>query len=131
MDHDSTSPRGDPRHRRGQAAEALAADYVRAHGLGIIVRNFRCRAGELDLVCTAGDLLVVIEVRQRTGKRFGGAAASVGATKQRRIRRATAYFLLRERQWCRHRLRFDVIAVSGGTDAAPVIDWIRDAFRPR
>ena len=98
---------------------------------GRVARNFRCRAGELDLVCSADDLLVVIEVRQRSRERFGGAAASVGATKQRRIRRATAYFLLRERQWCRHRLRFDVIAVSGDTDVAPVVDWIRDAFRPR
>ena len=114
----------------GQAAEALAADLVRAEGLEVIARNFRCRAGELDLVCCDGDLLVVIEVRRRTRVDFGGAAGSVGAAKQRRIRRATLYFLAGEPRWRHHRLRFDVIAVSGSAASAPVVDWLRDAFRP-
>lgn len=120
----------DPRQLLGAAAEDLAARFLEAQGLDIVARNFRCKAGELDLVCTAGELLVVIEVRRRTHAGFGGAAASVGAAKQLRIRRATQYFLLRERQWRQRRLRFDVIALSGGRTGAPVIDWIRDAFRP-
>lgn len=125
--------RGQRRHSTqllGQAAESLAADLVRAQGLRVIARNFCCRAGELDLVCCDGDLLVVIEVRRRTRTDFGGAAGSVGAAKQRRIRRATLYFLAREPRWRHHRLRFDVIAVSGGAASAPVIEWLRDAFRP-
>jgi putative endonuclease len=129
MSTDPGTPAGNERQRRGAAAEALAADLAAAHGLSVIARNFRCRAGELDLVCREGDLLVIIEVRRRTHAGFGGAAGSVGATKQRRIRRATLYFLQRERQWRSLRLRFDVIALSGDADGPPVIDWIRDAFR--
>ncbi len=120
----------DTRARRGQAAEDLAAGLARAKGLELVARNFRCRAGELDLVCRGGGLLIVIEVRLRRHARFGGAAASVDAAKQCRILRATQVLLLREPRWRRLRLRFDVIAVSGGADGTPRVEWIRDAFRP-
>ena len=120
----------DSRQRSGRAAEDLAATLVQAEGLAVIARNFRCRAGELDLICDSGELLIVIEVRRRTHAGFGGAAASVGPAKQRRSRRATGVYLLRERQWRERRLRCDGIAVSGGAGGAPLVEWIRDAFRP-
>ncbi len=115
---------------QGLAGEALAARHLEAHHLVVIRRNFRCRAGELDLICRDAGVLVIVEVRQRSGDSFGGAAASVTAGKQRRILRATQYFLLCERRWRRHRLRFDVVAVHGGPAQSPAVEWIRDAFRP-
>lgn len=121
---------------RGAAAETLAAEYLRLRGLTIIARNLRCKAGELDLVCIDGNILVIVEVRHRTRSDFGGALASVTADKQRKLIRATQYFWQRRPAWHARIIRFDVIALQteppGLTlaDATiPHIEWIKDAFR--
>lgn len=126
-------PAGTPRASRrelGSAFERAAERHLTAAGLAIIARNFRCKAGEIDLVCLEGDVLVIVEVRLRRRNDFGGALASVTPAKQRRLRRATLYFLLREPRWRRHRLRFDVVAARDFGAAAPAPLWVRDAFRP-
>ena len=69
----------------GEQAEALAADFLAARGVTIIERNFRRRCGELDLIARDGDTLVFVEVRLRTRGDFGGAAASITASKRARI----------------------------------------------
>jgi len=89
-----------------------------------VTRNFRVRVGELDLVMTDGDQLVFVEVRKRASDRFGGAAASVTPSKQRRVRRAAQAFLSTARgtgAW--PAFRFDVVAIEGAR-----IDWIPAAF---
>ncbi len=118
----------DIRRRRGDAAERLAADYLGARGLTILARNLRCRAGELDLVCLDGGVLVVVEVRWRAGAEFGGAAASVDRRKQGKLVRAAQY-LLTQGEWRSHPLRFDVLAVQGQPGSHHAIHWIKDAFR--
>jgi len=96
----------------------------------VVARNLRCRAGEIDLVCRDGDVLAIVEVRQRQRRDYGGALASVNAAKRRRII-LTARILL-ERLAARGELslRFDVVAVQGTPDGAYDILWIKDAFRP-
>jgi putative endonuclease len=112
------------RRERGAALEALAGAYLERQGLVVIARNLRCRAGELDLVCLEGEVLVIVEVRQRTRSDFGGAAASVTPKKQRKLIRAARYHWQRRPEWHARTVRFDVIAVEG--DGA--ISWIKDAF---
>ena len=56
-------------------------------------RNWRCRDGELDLVCRRGSTLVFCEVKTRSGSAFGIPAEAVGPTKQARIRRLAARWL--------------------------------------
>ena len=72
----------------GQAAEDIAADFLRAKGLEILERNYRRRLGELDIVARDRGVLVIAEVRTRATDRYGGAAASVDPRKQQRIIRA-------------------------------------------
>ena len=115
--------------QRGAAAEALAADYLRSQGLSVLARNLRCKVGEIDLVCLDGEVLVIVEVRQRGGADFGGAAASVTWAKQRKLIRATQYQWQRQPDWRSRLLRFDVIAVQGQSDGTYHLDWIKDAFR--
>ena len=117
------------RQQPGVAGEELAAHYLEAHRLVVLVKNFRRKAGEIDLLCLSGDTLVVVEVRQRSGAGCGGALASVGARKQRRILCTKQYFLLRTQQWRHHRIRFDVVALHGSLPRAQTIEWIRDALR--
>jgi putative endonuclease len=119
----------DPRRQRGAASEQLAAAYLRTQGLVIMEHNARCRAGELDLVCLDGDVLAIVEVRQRARVDFGGALASVDGIKQRKIIRATQFLIRRRPQWGRRPMRFDVVAIEGLPDGTHRIAWIKDAFR--
>jgi putative endonuclease len=114
---------------RGAACERMAAEYLEKHGLKIIARNLRCRAGEIDLVCRDGQVIVVVEVRQRKSCDYGGALASVNASKQRKIIRAARFLLERLAARSALSLRFDVVAVQGMPDGAHEIIWIKDAFR--
>ncbi|MFZ7208085.1 YraN family protein, partial [Bordetella avium] len=82
--------RPDPRHAQGKRAEAQGLRLLRAQGLRLLARN---RHGELDLIMLDGEVLVVVEVRWRSGSAFGGAAASIGPAKQARLARAAACWL--------------------------------------
>lgn len=110
----------------GTAAEDLALCYLEAQGLTLVMRNFRCRAGELDLIMREGENLVFVEVRSRRYTRYGTPAESVTHTKQQKLLRAAAFYLQRQR--LDPPCRFDVVAIlrSGGE---PNIEWIRDAFQ--
>jgi putative endonuclease len=88
-----------------------------------VARNFVRRLGELDIVARQDELLVIAEVRTRASDRFGGAAASIGRAKQRRVIAAAAMFLQRHPELGRCRARFDVLIVRDGR-----VEWIRHAF---
>ncbi len=114
---------------RGTAAEALAAVYLMMKGLRFVARNYRCRAGEIDLIMRSRrpELLVIVEVRYRRDSRFGGALASVTAAKQKRIIRAASLFLRQDPGLAVLPLRFDVLGIEGAL-WRPQIRWIRNAF---
>ena len=113
--------------RDGAAAEALAARHLEQHGLVVIARNVRCRGGEVDLIADDGRSLVFAEVRLRKNGRFGGAAASITASKQQRVILAAQHWLAGDgRRHANRACRFDAILLDG-LDAAR-IEWIRGAF---
>jgi putative endonuclease len=109
----------------GDAAEDRALSHLLSRGLRLVARNYRTPGrggGEIDLIMRDGDgTLVFVEVRKRAGRGFGGAAASIGPMKQRRIVFAARCYLLRLRQ--EPPCRFDVISMEGGG-----IQWMRAAF---
>ena len=121
-DNDTTSRTGD---RGGQQAEVLAARFLEKQKLKIVVRNYRCRGGEIDLVCRDGKVLVFVEVRLRRNDAFGGAAASVTPTKQRRIIHAAQHFLMAH-ALANPDCRFDCVLLNGVSENN--IEWLRDAF---
>lgn len=107
----------------GARAEELCAELMRRSGLRILARNWRCRAGEIDLVAQDGDTLVFVEVRLRRDASFGGAAESVGAAKRARLVAAARRYLAgRPEVPC----RFDVLLLDALAPAR--VRWIRDAF---
>ena len=111
----------------GARAEATAARWLAGHGLKTLERNYRCKGGEIDLICEDGHCIVFVEVRMRRRRDYGGAAASITHTKRRRI-------VLAARHWlsCRRRTatppvcRFDVMLMAQADDPRP--EWIRGAF---
>jgi putative endonuclease len=116
------------RQRIGQAAEDIAADFLRAKGLEILERNYRRRLGELDLIARERDVLVIVEVRSRASNAYGGAAASVSIGKQRRLIRAASQLLQQRKDLARMRVRFDVIVVSDMSSESPHVEWLQHAF---
>ena len=117
------------RQQIGRDAEDAAARFLEALGLRVITRNYRCRAGELDIVAEAGDgTIVIAEVRLRSGRHYGGAAASVDWHKQRRIVRTTGHLLLRHPPLAHRPLRFDVLDMAPDEMRGYRINWIRHAF---
>ena len=112
----------------GQAAETIAAHFLRAQGLEILERNYLRRLGELDIVARQGDVLVIIEVRTRSDTRFGGAAASVGRSKQRRVVRAAKQLLQQRRDLAGLPARFDVLVVHEPECKNQRVQWIQHAF---
>jgi putative endonuclease len=110
----------------GAEGEALATAFLAARGYTIVTRNFRCAAGEIDLVALDARTLVFCEVRTRRGTRQGGALESVTAFKQRQVARVADVYLARHRLHA-HPMRFDVVAVEiRGTSVA--IEHVVDAF---
>lgn len=109
----------------GDAAEDRALAHLLAHGLRLLARNYRTPGrggGEIDLVMRDRDgTLVFVEVRKRAHARYGGAAASIGWGKQRRIVFAARHYLMRLRE--PPPCRFDVVSMEGGG-----IQWMRAAF---
>jgi putative endonuclease len=112
----------------GDAAEARALAHLASRGMQLIRRNYRVaagprsRGGEIDLILRDRDgTLVFVEVRSRSSLAHGGAAASIGPIKQRRILFAAQHYLrtIAPLPPC----RFDVIAIDGDQ-----IEWLMAAF---
>ena len=112
----------------GDEGEARALAHLQRHGLVLLRRNYRvaagprARGGEVDLIMRDCDgTLVFVEVRRRATPGHGGAAASIGAGKQRRVILAAQHYLrsLATLPPC----RFDVVAIDGDQ-----LDWLRAAF---
>jgi putative endonuclease len=109
----------------GDAGEEAALKYLQGQGLHLLVRNYRTPGrggGEIDLIMRAPDgTTVFIEVRKRSSSRHGGAAASVGGVKQRRIIFAARHYLMRlpTTPPC----RFDVVVLE-----PTGVQWLVAAF---
>ena len=112
----------------GEEGEDRALRHLLAQGLVLVERNYRvakgpsARGAEIDLIMRDRDgTLVFVEVRQRKSTTQGGAAASVGRTKQQRCIRGAQHYLMGLRDWppC----RFDVVAIDGDE-----LNWIVAAF---
>ena len=116
------------RQQSGQRAEQLAAEFLRAAGCEILLRNYRRRLGELDIIARSRGVLIVAEVRTRASSAYGGAAASVTYSKQRRITRAAAQLLQQRADLNRLPLRFDVVVVTDPLGPTPGIEWLQHAF---
>ncbi len=113
---------------RGDAAEAKALAHLQRQGLTLVERNYRvargprARGGEIDLILRDRDgTLVFCEVRARRSAAAGGAAASIGAAKQRHLVFAAQHYLLRFA--APPACRFDVVAIDDDR-----VEWLPGAF---
>ena len=98
----------------GRRGEQVAAEYLERAGLRILDRNWRCEAGEIDIVALERRALVICEVKTRSGVRYGSPLEAVSRSKQLRLRRLASSWLAAQE------LGFDEVRID-------VIGLVRDA----
>lgn len=123
----------DDRRATGDAAEEICAQRLNREGWRILARNWRIKAGELDLIALQADTLVVIEVKShRQGSLRGPTVPvlAVGPNKQRRLRRlASAWIAGRGNRTPFRNVRFDVVGIVFDQQGNLVsYDHIENAF---
>lgn len=94
----------------------------------MLKQRYRCRVGELDLVCRDGPTLVIVEVRARSSTSVASAVETIDRRKRERIVKATRHLLMRHPHWGEAPLRFDVFSVDGIDTPRPQIRWHKNAF---
>jgi putative endonuclease len=108
-----------PRLSLGRRGEGLAVAELSRRGYQIIERNWRCEAGEVDIVAREGPIWIFVEVRTRRSTRFGSPEESVTLAKQARMIVVAEHYLaehgLAEVDW-----RLDLVAVVVNEKGQPV-----------
>ena len=90
----------------GNSGEQAAAEYLESCGLRILDRNWRCAVGEIDIVAVERHALVIVEVKSRTGLRYGSPLEAVSRAKRARLRKLAV-------QWLNaHGVRFDQVRID-------------------
>lgn len=116
------------RKQLGNDSETIAQQYLEQRGYMLIQANFRCKTGEVDLIMQKENLLVFVEVRSKSSSRYGEPLETVDYTKQKKIKKASAYFLYIHPQLAHCYCRYDVVSVLWKNGCAD-ITWIADAFQ--
>lgn len=109
----------------GTKGEKLALQFLRRKGYKILVKNFACRTGEIDIIARDGEDTVFIEVKTRSSDAFGLPQASVCPKKRKHIFR-TAQFYIKNYIGVEENFRFDVVSIVLGDTIK--IELIKNAF---
>lgn len=109
---------------QGLAAEKLAATFLTQQGLKLVVSNYHCRYGEIDLIMQEGNTLVFVEVRLRSNATFGSAAASITPQKQQKLIRTAQHYL--QQHAIKTPCRFDAVLMQKANLGQ--IEWLRNAI---
>jgi putative endonuclease len=110
----------------GREGERIAERFLTKKGYKLVQRNYRCAAGELDLIVLDQRVIVFVEVKTRTGMGYGTPLEAVAARKQQKMIYA-AQFFLNAKKLSQREARFDVIGISW-PGAEPQVEHIENAF---
>jgi putative endonuclease len=111
----------------GSWGEQLAADYLQKLGYEIVCRNYRCRYGELDLVCRKEATWCFVEVKTRKSIQYGDGLQAITPLKQKHMRRVAWYFLNQQDAF-EAAARFDIVAIKYRSVAEYEIYLVQNAF---
>jgi putative endonuclease len=116
--------------RLGSRGERLAERALRRDRHRVLARNYRCPAGEIDLITADGDEVVFIEVKTRRSDARQDPADAVTPGKWLRIERAGRYFL-RTQTSANRPYRFDMVTIVWPVHGKPVVEHVPNAHTPR
>jgi putative endonuclease len=106
----------------GRLGEDQAARYLESKGYSIIARNFRVRAGEIDIIAVKGLEIVFAEVKSRKSQIFGGAVSALSANRIERLRNASLVFICSNDQFQNHNIRLVLLTVQNGNISEITLD---------
>lgn len=120
----------------GRQGELLARRLCRRRGLKILADNYRCPAGEIDLIALDPfarnpdglETIVFVEVKTRRSDQYTSPASAVDDAKRRHIRKAASYYLA-HRNAQDYPTRFDIVAIVIPDGQDPEITYLQDAFQ--
>lgn len=115
----------------GAVGEELAVRFLQAQGYQLLVRNYTCGLGEIDLVARDGGYLVFVEVKTRRSDLKGLPAEAVTPRKRRQVIKTAKAYLQARLAVDEADCRFDVVSVLLRRGEEPVVEVIRDAFGER
>ncbi|ABL82750.1 MULTISPECIES: YraN family protein [unclassified Nocardioides] len=108
----------------GAYGETLAARHLVGQGMVLLERNWRCEAGEIDLVLRDGDVLVVCEVKTRSSLRYGTPHEAVTDIKVARLRRLASRWV-QDRGVAVRDIRIDLVGIVRPRRGSSVVDHVR------
>jgi putative endonuclease len=111
----------------GRYGEDVAARHLLDLGFDLLARNWRCAAGEIDIVARDGGVVVICEVKTRSSTAFGLPSEAVTAQKATRLRELALWWL-REHPAGGSPVRFDVVSVLRSPRGAASVQHLRGAF---
>ena len=117
------TPPTDHRQALGRFGEAYAARHLVEQGMVLLDRNWRCDAGEIDLVLRDGRVLVVCEVKTRSSTAYGSPLEGVSQVKAARLRRLAARWLA-EHHVRPDDVRIDLVGVLAPPGGSPQVDHL-------
>ncbi len=95
----------------GRWGEGLAVRLLARQGYEVLDRNWRCQAGEVDIVARRDGVYHFVEVRTRRGRDFGTPEESITPAKQARMAAVAECYLaehgLQDVDW-----RLDLVAIE-------------------
>lgn len=116
------------KRQTGARYETLAASYLERRGMRILVRNFRARNGEIDLVAQDDEYLVFVEVKYRSSGVAGTGAEAVDRRKQKTICRISDYYRTRFGIKESTPVRYDVVECALDEREEIRVIWYKNAF---
>ncbi len=106
----------------GNTGEVVAQQYLKKNKYKIIDTNFSCKLGEIDIIATKNDVIVFVEVKSKSSKKYGLPREMVTFYKQNKIKLVASYYLQKNSAFNKN-CRFDVIEILDGQ-----INHIENAF---
>ena len=113
----------------GKQGEDLAVNHLLGKGFTIIVRNYRQKTGEIDIIARDREWLVFVEVKTRKSTRFGQPFEAVTRKKQAQISRVALDYMNRNKLLDQP-ARFDVISILINKNGKAAIEHLRNCFEP-
>ncbi|MEF2978770.1 YraN family protein [Subtercola sp. YIM 133946] len=113
----------------GRRGEQLACDYLSQGGYAVVGRNWRCAQGEIDVIAERGGVTAFVEVKTRSGLRYGHPFEAITVAKLARLKRLSA-------AWCEacdeggrpRRIRIDLIGVVAPPGRVASIEHLEGVF---
>lgn len=129
MMSEETTKKKDKRKQVGTQGEMLAVEYLKTKGYEIVISNWKCKSGEIDIIAQMEQMVVFIEVRTRLNKgSYGTPQESVNDHKQRKVRNTARVYIHQHGKY-NESIRFDVIAIYLKADGSLLeLNHIANAF---